>query len=149
MNWRPVFCALLLGLLLLVLSGSAQPGVAHPTRLQVSRTVLPGWTVPSLEVTIRNGAAVQRLYQAAFALPPVPDTPVLCPLDIGLVYHLAFFQDQRLVQTMLLHATGCPYMQVDQDSSNASSLMKSFRVLFLQTIGITALVPTIPELSPP
>lgn len=151
MRWRLFPVALLLSLILLLVSGASvvHRGTAKPTMLHVTRTVLPGWTVPPLDVTVRNATDVQRLYQAAYALPPVPQTEVMCPLDIGLIYHLDFFQGRVLIQTMDLHATGCTYVQLDQDAGDVATLTNSFRLLFIKTVGISALVPPIPDFSSP
>jgi len=143
MKWKLVPIALFLFLLLIVTSGAAiaHRGTAKPTMLHVIRTVLPGWNIPPLDVTVRTVTEVQRLYHAAYELPLVPQEMVACPLDIGLVYHLDFFQDSLLVQTMEVHPTGCPYVQRDSDTEDMATLTPAFSALLARMLGIPALVP--------
>lgn len=121
------------------------PPGPSPTALHVTRPALPAYHFDPLDVTIRDTAAVERLYQAAYALPTPPSGTVNCPNDIGLVYHLNFLQNTiSSVQQMNLNATGCQYLLIGQDSNDVRRTNQSFLDLFTKTVGIPSLVPPIP-----
>jgi hypothetical protein len=142
----------LLALLMLVLvacsPASASTGAANPTRLQVTRTgAFPEYGFAPLFVVVQDVTTVQHLYQAAYALPSPPSGPVNCPNDIGLVYHLDFFQGDASVQQMDLDATGCQVLHITPDDARMSN--DAFRESLQKALGIPSLVPPIPGRNQP
>ncbi len=136
-----LLCSLCLMILLTVSDVNAAGGsAAHPTRLHVTRTILPGYHLDPLEVTVQDEAAVQRLYQAAYKLEPVPPGAIFfCPIDYDLVYTLDFFQGEREVQQMHLKATGCRFLTIGSDDDRFAT--EDFNALVARTIGIPSLTP--------
>jgi hypothetical protein len=146
MRFKAVFAASLL----LVLLTACHPttGSNNPTMLRVTRTeTLPGYNFAPLDVTIRNVTTVQHIYQAAYAQPVPPSGIYNCPVDIGLIYHLDFFQDGASVEQMSLNATGCQFLQITHDDVRMSS--EAFRELLRKNLGIPSLVPPIPGRGQP
>jgi hypothetical protein len=113
----------------------------HPTTLQVQRiNHLPGNRyLPFSPRTITDQQAVQRLYNAAQALPPLDLSGIYsCPSDVALDYQLDFFQGQTRIQEIVLHPTGCSSVEfVDNDFR---VFTPAFEHLFMQTVGINNLV---------
>ena len=110
----------------------------QPTTLQVTRmSTLPDNHYPPLSRTITNSNSVQKLYNAALALPKASATGAQsCPADIGLIYHLSFLQNGKLIREMYLGPTGCPYILVNKNDMRP--LTQSFESLFMQTLGISS-----------
>lgn len=109
----------------------------QPTILQVTRqSTLPDNHFPPLSRTITNSGSVQKLYTAALSLPKGSDTGAhSCPADIGLIYHLSFLQNGKLMREMDLGPTGCPYILVSKNDMRP--LTRSFESLFMQTLDIS------------
>jgi len=120
-------------------STSVQPTVLHVIRPATLNNV------PRFERTIRDVAAVQRLYNSANALPtqPVFNGPVSCPADLAITYQLSFLHGTTLVQNMYVFPTGCRYVQIGQRTSHTRFLNDGFSMLAAKTIGLSSLVPTI------
>ncbi len=141
MKWKvPILMPFLLLFSLLVLScgaGSDASTSFMPTTLQVVRSsTLPGNSFPPLSRTITNANAVQKLYDAALALPQVSTTGTSsCPGADGLIYHLRFLQDSTHVQQMDMGPTGCPWINVNKDDMRVPN--QKFFLLFAQTLGIS------------
>lgn len=136
---------LLLVVLLLISCGtngstsgeSSTSSATPPTVLHVMRAANNGF--PSLDRTIQDSAAVQRLFTAAFALPtPTGSGVVNCPGDIGMTYVLHFLHGTTPVQDMSLDATGCQRLQINATSRLTN---QAFLSLFLKTVEIPSLVP--------
>lgn len=144
MKWKALLVAPLLVLWLVAGSpASASGGAGKPIALRITRTeALSGYDFAPLDVIVRDTAAAQRLYQAAYALPQFPSGTVNCPADIGLEYHLEFFHNGVWVQKMSLDATGCQGLCVGQSDVRWSN--EAFLELLRKTIGIPSLVPPIP-----
>ena len=118
------------------------PAGEHPTTLQVQRiNHLPGNHYPPFSPrTITDQQAVQRLYTAAQALPPLDLTgPINCPVDFALDYQLDFFRGQARIQEIILHPTGCSSVEFGKDDFRAFT--PAFEHLFMQTVGINNLAP--------
>lgn len=148
MRWKLLFGMLLLVMLVLAGCSSGSAGTAKPTMLHVTRTdALPGYHFAPLDVTIQDVTTVQNLYQAAYALPHPPSGTANCGADIGLVYHLEFFQGTSSVQQMSLDATGCQLLQIGQDDVRFGN--ETFRELLRKAIGVPSLVPPIPGRDQP
>jgi hypothetical protein len=142
MKWSALSVALLL---LLGLAACGTGGTAKPTMLHITRTEeLSGYDFPPLDVTVRDVTTVQQIYQAAYALPHPASGKYYCPLDIGLTYHLEFFQDDVSVQSMDLDALGCQFLQIEHDDIRITN--SAFRESLRKLIGIPDLVPPIPGL---
>lgn len=120
-------------------SPSSTSTTLKPTVLQVLRPTLKDYGIPSLDRTVRDATAVQRLYAAAYKLPAPPSGRINCPLDIGLVYQLDFLHDKTSLQKMTLQATGCQFLFLDKHDVRASDY--AFQLLFSKTIGVPSLVP--------
>ncbi len=119
-------------------------GDPTPTVLQVIRvnTIPLNHYLPFAPRTISDPHAVQRLYNAARALPRLSLPPIInCPLDLGLEYHLIFSQSHTLMQAMTFYPEGCRRLQIGE--SDLRVLTEPFVHLFVQTIGIAE-----PELAP-
>src|SRR5690348_9715009 len=100
-----LFIPLLLLLLAVCSPGTSADGVPQPTALHVTRNALPEYNFPAVDVTIRDVAAIQRLYQSAYALQHTTGGPYLCFADIGLEYQINFLQGTTVLQHMRLDAT--------------------------------------------
>lgn len=145
MKWKALLFALLLALWLVACSpASASGGKGKPIVLHVTRTeALSGYNFAPLDVTVRDVAAVQHLYEAAYEQPYPPSGIMNCGADIGLMYHLEFFQSASSVQQMRLNATGCQFLWIGQDDHPRLS-NEAFRELLRKAIGVPSLVPPIP-----
>ena len=138
-----LFVPLLLLLLAACSPGTSAGGAPQPTALHVTRNALPEYTFPAVDVTIRDVAAVQRLYQSAYALQHARGGPYLCFADIGLEYQIDFLQGTTILQHMRLDVTGCQFLQIDHEQP-VRLTNQAFRNLFSQTTGISPLAPTLP-----
>ena len=127
----------------LTICGSAGQtgGTTLPNVLHVVRTdPLPGHHFASLNRVIHDAAQAQNLYTAAYALKSIPPGAVFnCPSDNGLEYHLDFLRMTSSVQSMILDATGCEFLHInDRDARFTTS---SFRALLTKVLNIPSLVP--------
>lgn len=122
----------------------------QPTSLHVTRPANNGR--PALDRTVKDVTMVQRLYAAANALPTAspgvqtlnPGGPVIhCGMDNGMIYQMDFYKGKTLLQKMTLQATGCQTLQIGQDTNNVRVTNQAFLSLFMQTIDIPTLVPTV------
>lgn len=120
-------------------STSTSSTTLKPTVLHVLRPILKDYGIPSLDRTVQNAVAVQRLYTAAYKLPAPPSGRINCPLDIGLVYQLDFLHDKTSLQKMTLQATGCQYLFLNTHDVRITDY--AFQLLFLKTIDVPSLVP--------
>ena len=119
-------------------------GEPTPTVLQVIRvnTIPLNHYLPFSPRTISDPRAVQQLYDAARALPRLSLPPIInCPLDLGLDYHLIFYQGHTLMQAMVFYPEGCRRLKIGE--SDLRVLTEPFVHLLVQTIGIAE-----PELAP-
>jgi hypothetical protein len=138
MKWKALLFFMLIPLLVAGCSTGYATSVApQPTTLQVTRvSTLPDNHFPPLSRTITNTDDVKRLYEAALALPKGSTTGAhSCPADIGLIYHLNFLQNGKLLREMDLGPTGCPYILVSK--TDMRPLTRSFESLFMQILGIS------------
>ena len=144
MRWQAL---LFVPMLLLLVTGS---GIAEPTftALHATRTIMPQFHLDPFDVTVQDSQAIQRLYDAALALPAVePGATYFCPLSIGLVYHLDFLVHGFLVQQMNLEATGCRFLHIGQDDTRIAD--QAFLDKVAQLVGLPTLVPHFPgQLAP-
>jgi len=118
-------------------SAAANSAVKEPTSLQVSFVNrIPANHYSSFPArTIDNAQEIQQLYTAALGLPhPKHVSEMSCPVDLGVEYHLRFFDHQTLMKEMILYSTGCASLLLGKDDSRA--LTASFLQLFEQTIGV-------------
>jgi hypothetical protein len=88
----------------------------------------------SIDETITDASAVQRLYAAAQALPPIQQGAVYnCPAEIAnLVYTLTFLRGTTVVRTVHLQATGCQFLSFSATDIRVTNA--SFMTLFHRTI---------------
>lgn len=124
----------------LTLNGSSAG--EYPTTLQAQRiNHFPGNRyLPFSPRTITDQQAVQRLYTAARALPTLDLSGINhCPNDFALDYQLNFFLGQTRIQEIVLHPTGCS--SVDFGNNDLRVFTPAFEHLFMQTVGISNLVP--------
>jgi hypothetical protein len=95
-----------------------------------------------LDTVIRDTTAVQRLYDAALALPLEPPGAHSCPEDAyQYTYHLAFAGIQGPVRT--LDAGSC-YTIEFVETHAAHRMDAAFYSLFTKTIGVTKYDPNEP-----
>jgi hypothetical protein len=108
--------------------------------LHVTRTS-PRPGIPPLDKTVTDEAAVQRLYDAAMALPNAQAGTYNCPADNGPYYHLSFQRQQTEVQQMDLDASGCRFLRVgpERSAQTVHQTDDAFRALLAQTLGIPSL----------
>jgi hypothetical protein len=113
-----------------------------------------------LDSTIRDSASVQRLYDAALALPDVPDGIYDCPADFGTSYRLEFLrgtsEERQMVldpdgcrflaigpeeRRMVLDPDGCRFLTIGAESSERVTrrMSDAFLTLFMQTAKISSL----------
>lgn len=117
----------------------------EPTMLHVVRPGLVGYhqqQVVSLNRTVRDAAAVQRLYTDALALPNARKYgyPLPCTNDWGLVYHLTFLEGTSQRQQMDVQPLGCHWVYLSQTDVRRAD--QSFLTLLTNPIGLTSLIPT-------
>jgi hypothetical protein len=138
-----LLCSLVLLVLLTASDADAtEASIATPTRLHATRPATDFSPTP-LDVTTRDEAAVQRLYQAAYKLTPVPPGEVLfCPAQRSLNYTLDFFQGEVEVQQMHLNPTGCHILTIGSRGGDHRFTTPDFIALVARTIGIPLLIPT-------
>ncbi|GER90279.1 hypothetical protein KDW_44410 [Dictyobacter vulcani] len=135
--------------LIVLLTIGAFVFVAHatppptPTILKVTRPHNP--LRPELAVInkrITNAAAVQKLYQAALALPEASSALRHCPADYGMAYKLTFLDHDTKIKTMELKITGCQALSIDTDTifnhKDARDTNTAFNDLFSHTIGFAS-----------
>ena len=120
-------------------SSSTSFTTLKPTILNASRPERKDYDISALNRTVRDAAAVQQLFTAAYKLPKPPSGTINCPSDIGLVYQLDFLHDGTPLQNMSLQATGCTFLFLNQYDVRVSNY--AFQVLLCQIIGIPSLVP--------
>lgn len=114
----------------------------QPTTLWVQRInhLSENHYLPFLPRTITDQQAVQRLSSAAQALPPLNlSGPISCPADFALDYQLDFFRGQTRIQEIVFHPTGCASVEFWKDDIRVFT--PAFEHLFMQTVGISNLVP--------
>jgi hypothetical protein len=137
MGWK-LFCFVPIILLLLVGCGlsPASATAPIPETLQVSRDTGTSNHFSPLKRTVTEASAVQTLYKTALALPKNSNTgPVhSCPSADDLVYHLFFYQNGVLIESMDMNPSGCPYITINKNDGRP--LSQTFIKLFAQTIGI-------------
>ena len=132
--------ALFLVLLLAGCMGTAAD--QEPTLLHVVRPGLVGYhqqQVAPFDRTVRDAAAVQRLYTAALALPRPSQYPLPCTNDWGLVYHLTFLKGTSQLQQMDVQPLGCHWVYLSQTDVRQAD--QSFLTLLANTIGLPSLIP--------
>lgn len=134
-----VICAIGLGIAGCSDSSGMSAGGSTGLTLRVTRSTPLNPSASRFGMTVGDSAAVQRLYDAAIALPAVPPDSVFnCPADNGVVYHLAFFEAAAPMQQMDLEADGCQFLSIGQ-AREAHFTNPSFLSLFTQTVGIASL----------
>lgn len=87
------------------------------------------FTFPN-EVTVIHAASVRSVAEALCVLPRMPSTPMYCPVDLGIVYHLTFTASGETIPTVSVEATGC---QVVRGLGASRWVARSPR--FWQTLG--------------
>jgi hypothetical protein len=116
-----------------------------PTALHVERTTFLE-QFPATAYCVRDVAEAQRLYAAALALPVLPaNTFSSCPKSHGLVYHLTFLGTATPVPSMDLQGDGCQRLTI---GAEVHATNPSFLSLFIRTLRIPSLFPTVLRFSP-
>jgi len=114
----------------------------QPTVLHAVRPSLVGYrqqVVPPFDRTVRDAAAVQRLYAAALALPISSNYGAPCPPDFHLVYHLTFLAGTSQLQQIDVEPLGCSFVFLSQTDVRQAD--QSFLTLLAHTIGLPRLDP--------
>ena len=95
---------------------------------------------------MRDAAAVRQLYAAACALPILPtNVASSCPRGFGLVYHLTFLGTATPLRSMDLQGDSCQRLVIGTEVHGTTA---SFISLFIRTLRIPSLVPTVVGCSP-
>lgn len=89
---------------------------------------------------VRDTGAINRLYAAAIALPPVPDRLFSCPEDDSGVYHLTFSDATFASPHMDVKASGCRFLTFT-DTNDARMMDDAFVALFTASAGLASLEP--------
>jgi hypothetical protein len=120
--------------------GWAQAATATELNLRVTRTSARTLMFP-LDITIRDSASVQRLYDAALALPGVPHGVYNCPADSGTSYRLEFLRGTLMAQQMEFDPDGCRFLIIGLEGpgSVTRQMSDAFLTLFMQTAQISSL----------
>ena len=140
MKFKLAFVVSSLLLLAACSATSGPPSGNAPDTLRVVRPVdAYGKHYPAFSTTVTNAAAIQQLYQAAYALPGLLPGNVNCPAGFGLVYHLTFLYHTSVVQVMNLEADGCQNLHIGQSNVRRTTL--TFLLLAAKTIGVPSLIP--------
>ena len=92
---------------------------------------------------VRDAQAVERLYQAALALPTPSSTLFSCPADDSGVYHLTFKGTEFHVHHMDINSSGCRFLTIT-DTDDLRMTNDAFVSLFTKTAGLPTLDPTFP-----
>lgn len=92
---------------------------------------------------IRDTRAINRLYEAALALPAPKSTLMSCPADDTGLYHLTFSGANYREPHMDIKASGCRILTLT-DSGETRMMDDAFVSLFTSTAGLTSLDPTFP-----
>lgn len=147
-----VFSALVLALVLLAACGVSPVATGTPTTgtvIQATATPLPPTSVTVLRFggqanqnrvapfmkTAQDAASVQRLYNAAFALPPNQPRAVGCPIDLFIGYELSFMHGDTLVLEVLMTG-GCPIVKL-VGLSGCHTWTSDFTAQIAATLGVT------------
>jgi hypothetical protein len=136
-------------LALVCLSGCAQilasrqaATVGPPfSSLQVLRTSdFPQNHIPPFATTVTDAAKTGRLYEAIEALPAYPTGNMLCSVDWGVSYHLAFHSTTSSVPQVNIDAGGCRGVSFGGARSKPQKQASSpqFWQLFTETLGVSA-----------
>lgn len=96
--------------------------------------------IPPLSKTISDTLSIQRLYNAALALPAMRGSFMLCPINRDINYLFIFLHAKQQLFTMTLHTSGCPTLKISSLSHTRVSNQQFFTLL-AQTLGITELDP--------
>lgn len=88
--------------------------------------------------TIRDAAQAQRLYDALIALPEMPSGTYNCGADLGVAYHLTFYQGATAVATAMVKPDGCQGATLPDGSSRWAATDQTFWQVFEEVTGIPA-----------
>jgi len=75
-------------------------------------TDIPSNPPPALDITVRDAAKAQAVYEATLDLPPPPSGIHHCPLDEGIHFHLTFRSGSEVVTQADLQAGGCGFVSI-------------------------------------
>lgn len=131
----PVFLLLLCGCSTNI-SGSSIS--LEPDTLYVVRvSQIPQNDFASFQTSVKDAKMVGSLYDAALALPTVPQGGVkhLCLNDAGLVYHLDFRPATVPFHEMTLNPGGCQLLYIGK--TDARQMDDTFLSLFSKTINVS------------
>ena len=120
--------------------GWARAATATKLTLRVTRTSARTLMFP-LDITIRDSASVQRLYDAALALPDILDRVYNCPADFGTSYRLEFLRGTLEAQQMEFDPDGCRFLTIGPEGPGrvTRQMSDAFLTLFMQTAQISPL----------
>jgi len=93
--------------------------------------------MPPFQRTIDDVTTVQRLYDAASALPKDQPGPRSCPDGPDVHYQLRFVQNGTLVSAMNDNASGCQGLRIGANDIRVTT--PAFRALLAQTLGLSSL----------
>ncbi len=138
MNWK-ILLFVSICFFVLVSCGSSPTTSTASQQNRVLQVIRDTGTInhyPPLNHTTTNTDAIQTLYKAALALPKASLTGRVhsCPSAYDLFYHLRFYENGTLVDSMDMNPSGCPYLLIEK--KDMRSVSKSFVSLFAQTVGI-------------
>ena len=93
-----------------------------------------------LDKTVTDAQGIQKLYNAAQALPPYATDAGIsadCLNDTGVIYHLDFLVGATALQHMNLDPGSCMILYLS--ATNLRQVDQAFLTLFKQTIQVDAL----------
>jgi hypothetical protein len=106
------------------------------TSLHVIRTsAFPQNHIPPFEQTVNDAPKVQRLYNALLALPTPPPGLVNCPLDIGVAYHVTFFNRAAANLQATVNESGCRFAMLS-NGKRLWAYSDTFWMVFADTLGV-------------
>lgn len=112
------------------------PTVLHITRSDLSTTNNLG----PLDKTVTDTQVIQKLYQAALALPALSTGQEMnqaCLNDVGVIYHLDFLQGSAEVRKMNLDPGNCKILYLSQ--TDLRQVNDAFLNLVKQTLQVSSL----------
>ena len=98
----------------------------------------PSNNIPAFDHTGTDPAAIATLYDTIAALKPWPPGTYICPLDIGLLYHLTFTRADGTQVTGLAKPDGCEYASLNGGANGALGDWDTFWSLFAAAVGVPA-----------
>jgi hypothetical protein len=127
-------------------SGSALGVLAQTaTTLTFSTaTSIPSNPAPQVQVTVTDASKVSSLFEAALALPTVPEGTYSCPADFGVQYELAFTSGATVTRVGL-EPNGCGWVSIPGSSARSPDAAWWSQLSATLAIPETEIYPYMPQ----